>query len=101
MDWREFKAQRIAQLRGSDFAYWVYRAHDPLSCPDSHRALDGIVLSPEHPFWARWTPPHGARCHCAIVGGSLPGGILRRGGDPDKVLPDWWQTVDPTDGLDR
>lgn len=98
MDWREVKEMRVDQLRSAGFAFWVYRAYDPLSCPESHAAFDGVVLSPDHPFWARWLPPFSQRCHCGISASHFATGVHRVGGKPDKPLPDWWQDVDPEAG---
>lgn len=98
MDWVENKAQRTAQLRAGGFDLWVYRAHDPLYCPESHASFDGVVLRPDHPFWQRWMPPHRAKCHCGVYGARSERGAVRLGGDLGKVLPDWWRDVDPAAG---
>jgi uncharacterized protein with gpF-like domain len=98
VDRAAFKERRLAQLRTGGFALWVYRAHDPISCPESHAAFDGVVLPPDHPFWERWRPPHRGRCGCSVAGARHERGAQRLGGDPDKALPTWWETVDPNDG---
>lgn len=98
MDRETFKVQRLAQLREGGFTLWVYRAYDPISCPESHAAFNGVVLPPDHPFWDRWRPPHQGKCHCGIAGARLSRFARRLGGDPDKALPNWWASVDPNDG---
>lgn len=98
MDWAVFKQRRIEQLHEAGFDLWVYRCYDPLSCPESHAAFNGIVLPPDHPFWARWLPPHNGRCHCGIAGARSDRGAKRVGGDPGKALPTWWTDVDPNEG---
>jgi uncharacterized protein with gpF-like domain len=98
MDRAVHKKHRLAQLRDAAFDLWIYRAYDPISCPQSHAAFDGIVLPPDHPFWQRWTPPHKGKCHCGVVGARSERGARRLGGDPEKQLPTWWEHVDPNEG---
>ena len=98
MDRADYKALRINQLHEGSFSLWVYCCYDPLSCPDSHAAFNGVVLPPEHPFWRRWTPPHRAKCACGVAGARSERGARRVGGDPEKQLPTWWDQVDPDDG---
>lgn len=98
MDRAAYKAKRIAQLHEGGFSLWVYRCHDSLSCPDSHAAFDGVVLPPDHPFWALWVPPHKGRCSCGVYGARSDRSARRLGGDPDKPLPTWWEDVDPNAG---
>lgn len=33
----------------------------------THRALDGIILAADNPFWQRHTPPWEFRCRCQVV----------------------------------
>lgn len=98
MDWSEFKKFRRDRLQASGQRFWVYHSADGFNCPDHHLALDGIVLPPEHPFWARWFPPHYARCGCHVSAAHLASLVPRLGGDPEKPLPDWWDKVDPAEG---
>lgn len=89
---------RAAQLREAHYRLWIYRANaGPPECPARHYALDGIVLPPAHPFWQLWDPPNGWVCRCAIRGADSEAGAYRKGGDPDKPLPDWW--ADPGEAL--
>lgn len=98
MHWEEFKAHRRAQLEKAGYALWVYKAHDPLSCPDSHAAFDEITLPPDHDFWKTWFPPHSAKCHCSAYGCARASIVPIMGGNLEKPLPKGWQHIDPTKG---
>lgn len=93
-----YMAGRFAQLKAGDFAFWVYR-HGPSVEPRlNHLSWDGLVLPPDHPFWAQHYPPNGWGCSCYVLGARSGRGARRLGGDPDKVLPDGWDRVDPRTG---
>jgi len=98
MHWEEFKAHRRAQLEKAGHAFWVYRVHDPLYCPDDHAAFDAITLPPDHDFWKTWFPPHSARCHCAVYGIARASIVHIMDGDLNKELPENWRSIDPTVG---
>ncbi|MES2754889.1 MAG: hypothetical protein V4659_09515 [Pseudomonadota bacterium] len=57
-----------------------------------------MVLPADHPFWAKFYPPSDWGCSCYVLGARSPAGAIRLGGDPDKTLPDWWNTIDPGTG---
>lgn len=90
-----YAAGRRAQLIEGNFAFWVYRHGGSLHPRLHHLAWDGIALPPDHPFWVKHSPPNGWGCSCRIFGARNRAGILRVGGDPDKVLPDDWDAIDP------
>lgn len=96
---REYARMRQCQLAQAGFAFWVYQRGGSLDCPAEHDALDGIALPPDHPFWARYAPPNAWDCGCYVTGTRTTAGIRRVGGDPDKRLPDWWNSTDPATGL--
>jgi hypothetical protein len=99
MDHREYAEHRYLQLHEARFRYWVWRSGDGFSCPNSHLALDGIALPPEHPFWLHWRLPIHPDCGCYIVGTHSEAGVRRLGGDVARELPTWWKNLSPTDGM--
>ena len=90
---------RRQQLEEARFALWVYKVGDPLYESDLHTELSGLALPPDHPFWARFMPPNGWGCFCYVVGARSADGAKRLGGDPEKALPTWWDSVDGATGL--
>lgn len=96
-----YAAGRIAQLVDGKFKFWIYKHGNALEPRLQHLAWDGIALSPDHPFWKTHAPPNGWGCTCTLYGANSPAGIRRMGGDPDKTLPDGWQTADPKTGAPR
>ncbi|WP_121064715.1 phage minor head protein [Chachezhania antarctica] len=96
-----YAAGRLAQLREGNFAYWIYRHGGSLEPRPEHLAWDRIALPPDHPFWETHATPNGWGCSCYIVGARTRAGIRRMGGDPDKVLPEGWQKLDPKTGAPR
>lgn len=96
-----YAAGRMAQLIEGNFAFWVYR-HGGSSEPRViHLGWDGLVLPPDHPFWITHGPPNGWGCSCYVVGARTEAGARRLGGDPDKRLPDDWQSRDPRTGAPK
>lgn len=83
-----YSADRRRELVESNFSFWIFR-HDPIGCDGRHEDLDGIVLSPHHPFWSRFFPPLDDACACYVVGAHVESGIARLGGDPNKAVPEW------------
>ncbi|WP_233270668.1 phage head morphogenesis protein [Chachezhania sediminis] len=96
-----YAAGRLAQLREGKFAFWIYRHGGSLEPRPEHLAWDRIALPPDHPFWETHATPNGWGCSCYIVGARTRAGIRRLGGDPDKVLPEGWQKLDPKTGAPR
>ena len=96
-----YAAGRMAQLIEGNFAFWIYR-HGGSSEPRViHLGWDGLVLPPDHPFWVTHGPPNGWGCSCYVIGARTEAGARRRGGDPDKRLPDDWQSRDPRTGAPK
>lgn len=94
-----YSAGRLAQLRAGNFALWVYRhTHGEEHPRPQHEAWDGLALPPDHPFWKTHYPPSGWGCRCHVFGARDAAGVRMLGGDPDKQLPENWDTIDPKTG---
>jgi hypothetical protein len=93
-----YAAGRRAQLIEGGFAFWVYRHGGSREPRILHLGWNGLALPPDHPFWASPSPPKGWGCSCYVTGARTHAGIIRAGGDPDKTLPDGWQSLDPRTG---
>lgn len=93
-----YAAGRMAQLVEGGFKLWVYRHGGSLEPRVIHLGWDGLVLPPEHPFWATHAPPNGWGCSCYVVGARTFEGAQRLGGQPGKELPANWQSLDPKTG---
>lgn len=93
-----YAAGRMAQLVEGGFSLWVYRHGASLEPRIVHLGWDGLVLPPDHPFWATHAPPNGWGCSCYIVGARSFQGAKRLGGQPGKPLPEGWQKLDPKTG---
>lgn len=92
-----YSAARLAQLGEGGFALWVFRTGGDLDPKPAWRAWDGLVLPPDHPFWAMYCPPNGWGCSCYVNGARSERGARRLGGDPAvKLAPDW-QAADAVD----
>lgn len=93
-----YAAGRMAQLVEGGFKLWVYRHGGSVEPRIVHLGWDGLVLPPDHPFWATHAPPNGWGCSCYVVGARSFRGAQRLGGQPGKELPDGWQKLDPKTG---
>lgn len=93
-----YAAGRHAQLTAGKFAFWVYRHGDSREPRPEHLSWNGLILPPEHPFWARHYPPSDWGCSCYVVGASSMAAAKRLGGDPNKKLPGNWQEIDQVTG---
>lgn len=93
-----YMAGRHAQLIKGNYKFWVYRHGGSLEPRLHHLSWDGVALPPDHPFWRTHFAPNGWGCSCRVFGARTRKGILRVGGDPDKTLPDDWQSIDPKTG---
>lgn len=91
--------QRWEQVRDAGFPLLIF--HSDADCPPPHLALDGLTLTSDHPFWARYRPPLNGQCGCYVSGARSSRGAARLGGRPDVVLPDWWNDADPETGVPR
>lgn len=96
-----YAAGRIAQLVEGNFAFWIYRHGGSTEPRVIHLGWDGLVLPPDHPFWITHGPPNGWGCSCYVIGARNEASARRRGGDPDKRLPDDWQSRDPRTGAPK
>ncbi|QRY97093.1 hypothetical protein JT366_07615 [Sphingomonas paucimobilis] len=93
-----YAAGRLAQLKDGNYKYWVYFHGGSEDPRPEHLAWNGIALPPDHPFWETHYPPSDWGCSCYVIGARTAAGIRRLGGDPDKKLPDNWNTIDPRTG---
>jgi len=100
-----YAAGRMAQLVEGGFQYWVYRHGGSLEPRIQHLGWDGLILSPDHPFWLEHAPPNGWGCSCYVIGARSIAGAKRVGGRPDLKLPPDWQKLNPKtgapEGIDR
>lgn len=93
-----YAAGRMAQLVDGGFSIWVYKHGNAKEPRLQHLAWDGVALPPDHPFWQTHAPPNGWGCTCRIRGANTTAGVKRAGGDPNKLLPEGWEAVDPKSG---
>lgn len=93
-----YSAGRLEQLRAGGYRYWMYKHSDSRNPRPHHRALDGVVLPADDPFWQTHYPPNGWGCRCRAVGVDGPRSAQRLGGDFNKPLPRGWNTIDPKTG---
>lgn len=94
-----YSAGRLAQLQQGEYPYWMYRHSDAVLRPrPQHVAWDGLVLPADHKFWKTHFPPNGFGCRCRALGVRSPAQARRLGGDPDRALPNNWDTIDPKTG---
>lgn len=93
-----YAAGRRAQLEEANFPFWVYRHGGSKEPRPEHLDWDGLVLPPDHPFWTKHSPPSEWGCSCYILGARSMRAARRLGGDPDKKLPDGWDSIDPATG---
>jgi hypothetical protein len=93
-----YAAGRMAQLVAGNFTFWVYRHGGSLEPRVQHLGWDGLILPPDHPFWASHAPPNGWGCNCYIVGARTLAGAQRVGGKPGLVLPANWAAPVPKTG---
>lgn len=93
-----YMAGRHAQLVEGNFAFWVYRHGGSLEPRLQHLSWDGLILPPDHPFWATHYPPNGWGCSCRVFGARTMGAARRRGGDPSVQLGEGWDRIDAKTG---
>lgn len=96
-----YAAGRMAQLVAGNYPFWVYRHGASLEPREQHLAWDGLILPPDHPFWATHAPPNGWGCSCYVLGAHSLTAAKILGGKPDLKLPDNWQALDPRTGAPR
>jgi len=93
-----YAAGRYAQLKASNFKWWIYRHGGSREPRLQHLAWNGLMLPPDHPFWNTFYPPSDWGCSCYVVGAHSDAAARRMGGKPDKQLPDGWDRIDPRTG---
>lgn len=93
-----YAAGRLAQLREGGFPFWMYKHGGALDPRPQHLAWDGLVLPADHPFWDTHYPPNGWGCSCRVVGLRDREAARKLGGDPDRALPDGWDSIDAATG---
>lgn len=94
-----YAAGRFAQLTAENWKFWIYQhggSDDPRH--EHLHVFHGLMLPPDHPFWKKFYPPSDWGCSCFVLGANTLTQAKRLGGDPDKVLPDGWDTPDPATG---
>lgn len=96
-----YAAGRRAQLLAGNFAFWVYRHGGSREPRILHLGWNGLALPRDHEFWVTHSPPNGWGCSCYVVGARTAAGVRRMGGDPNKTLPDGWQSLDPKTGAPK
>lgn len=90
-----YAAGRMAQLVAANYPLWIYFHGASLEPRKQHLAWDGLILPPDHPFWATHAPPNGWGCSCYVEGARSMAAAKILGGKPDLKLPDNWQALDP------
>lgn len=93
-----YAAGRMAQLAEGNYPFWVYFHGGSVEPRIIHLGWDGLVLPPDHPFWATHAPPNGWGCSCYVIGAYSERSAIRLGGKPGKPLPPNWQQLDPKTG---
>jgi uncharacterized protein with gpF-like domain len=94
-----YSAGRFAQLTAANWPLWVYRHGGSEHPRHEHlHVFDGLILPPDHPFWKKFYPPSDWGCSCYVLGARSMRAARRLGGDPDKNLPEGWDTPDPKTG---
>ncbi len=58
---------RLMDAQIDTFPYRQYLSTKDGKVRAAHRALDGIILRADHPFWQGHTPPWEFRCRCNLV----------------------------------
>ncbi len=101
-----YAAARYKSGMSSDLPYFRYVAVLDDRTRASHRALHGLILPKNHPFWDKGYPPNGWNCRCKVQ--VIDDDDLRREGwsiakqiPPTKIHPDWAYNVGKTDNLDK
>jgi SPP1 gp7 family putative phage head morphogenesis protein len=67
--------RRAMEEIAEELPLWQYSAVLDDRTRPTHRALDGIILPADHPFWDEHYPPWGFACRCNVTTlGSMPKG---------------------------
>lgn len=93
-----YMAGRYAQLVQGGFRFWIYRHGGSLEPRIVHLGWDGLILPPDHPFWAQHYPPNDWGCSCRAFGARTLAGAIRKGGKPGLKLQPGWDRIDPKTG---
>lgn len=64
-----YQAGRYERMQQTSdrFEFWEYRAVGDRRTRPKHKALDGLILPKDDPFWNRVFPPNGYRCRCSVT----------------------------------
>jgi SPP1 gp7 family putative phage head morphogenesis protein len=60
-------AYRVMDGQRQIFPYWQYQTMGDSHVRPTHRALDGLVLPAESPFWQTHFPPWDWGCRCIVI----------------------------------
>lgn len=93
-----YAAGRYGQLTEGNYAFWIYFHGNSLEPRVQHLAWDGLILPPNHPFWATHFPPNGWGCSCRVSGARSMASAVRRGGKADLKLPGDWAMINAKTG---
>lgn len=64
--------RRALERVAEDLPFWTYNAVLDDRTRPAHRALDGVTLPTDHPFWQEHFPPFGFNCRCAVTASVQP-----------------------------
>ena len=69
-----------------DFPFWMYKTANDGRERASHKALDGVVLPADDPFWATHYPPWEWGCRCWVI--KLTRSMAEKQGiaDPKRIV---------------
>jgi hypothetical protein len=94
-----YSAGRYQQLTEAEFPYWIYRHNDSVRNPRlQHKAWNGLTLPANHSFWKSHFPINAFGCKCYVIGTDKKDYAKQYGGDPNKPLPEDWDSIDPKTG---
>lgn len=86
-------AEHRQQLSEEEHAVWIFHAGE--QCGEAAQQLDCLCRAPDSSFWQSYFPPHGWTCDCHVSGARSPAMVVRLGGDLDKPVPAWCDTLGP------
>ncbi|MDZ4815170.1 MAG: phage minor head protein [Verrucomicrobiota bacterium] len=58
---------QVMERQADALPFWQYHTFGDGRVRDSHRALDGVTLPANHPFWSNHFPPWEFGCRCQVV----------------------------------
>lgn len=78
---RRKSMERVADI----LPYWTYRAVGDDRTRPQHRALSGVTLKADNPFWDTHYPPWAYSCRCSVTA--------------DIEMPEGYNPASPTEGV--